>query len=110
MVQAAAPALHSVVTGEGNIFSFVRPLDFVALALHEDNKILLAGAELHGFTNVIHQPELPALPLLCCPPFPGGHLLATTLILGQDTETMCHADIITDQPQELQRVGILPQF
>ena len=110
MVQAAAPALHSIGTGEGDVLSFLCPLDFVAFAFHQKDKIFLAGAAFHCLTNVIHQAELPALTFLCRTVFSGRHLLTAALILGQDTESVGLTDIITDLPQILQRVGILPQF
>lgn len=110
MVQAAAPALHSIGTSEGDVLSFLCPLDFVAFAFHQKDKIFLAGAAFHCLTNVIHQPELPALPFLCRTVFSGGHFLTAALVLGQNGEAMSHTDIITDLPQILQRVGILPQF
>ena len=50
------------------------------------------------------------MPLLRCPVFSGGHFLAAALVFRQDRETVRHADIITDQPQELERIGILPQL
>ena len=110
MVQAAAPALHSIGTGEGNIFSFVCPLDFVAFALHKDDEIFLAGNTFHCLTNVVHQAKLPALTFLRRTVFSGGHFLTAALILGQDTEAVSHTDIITDTPQILQSVGILPEL
>ena len=110
MVQAAAPALHSIGTGEGNIFSFVCPLDFVAFALHKDDEIFLAGNTFHCLTNVVHQAKLPALTFLRRTVFSGGHFLTAALILGQGTEAVSHTDIITDTPQILQSVGILPQL
>jgi hypothetical protein len=80
LVQATSPALHSVGTGEGDVFPCIRPLDFVALALHEDKEILFGSAFPHGIADVVHQPELPALPLLCCPPFPGSHFVAAFFV------------------------------
>ncbi len=110
MVQTASSALLSVGTGEGDVLPLIRPLNFVAFSLHEDDEILLAPALLRGVTDVVHQAELPALALLRRPPFSGGHLLPAALVLGQDTESVCFADVITDQPQILQRVGILPEL
>ena len=50
------------------------------------------------------------MPFLRRTPFSGGHFLAAALVFGQDGEAMCHADIITDHPQELQGIGVLPEF
>lgn len=47
---------------------------------------------------------------LCRTVFSGGHFLTAALILGQDTEAVSHTDIITDTPQILQSVGILPEL
>ena len=109
-MQTTTSALHSVGTGEGNILPFIRPFDFVSFSFHEDDEILFALTFLHGITDVVHQPELPALPFLRCPPFSGRHFLAAALVLGQNRETICHADIVTDQPQELQSIGVLPEL
>ena len=110
MVQTASSALSSVGTGKGDVPPFIRPPDFVAFAFHEDDEILPAPALLHGVTDVVHQPELPALALLRRPPFSGRHLLSAALVLRQDTESVRLADVITDQPQILQRIGILPEL
>ena len=106
-MQTASSALHSIGTGESDILPFICPLDFVSFSFHEDDEILFALTFLHGIRDIIHQPELPALTFLRCPPFSGGHLLATALVFGQNRETMRHADIVTDHPQELQGVGVL---
>ena len=101
MVQAATPALHSIGTDEGDVLPFLCPLDFVAFALHQKNEIFLAGTAFHCLTNVIHQPELPALPFLRSPPFSGGHFLAPVLIFGQDTEPVGQTNSIAVLPQVL---------
>ena len=95
-MQAATPALHSVGTGEGNILPFICPLDFVSFSFHEDDEILFALTFLHGIADIVHQAEFPALSLLRRPPFSGGHFLTAALVLGQDGESVGHADIITD--------------
>ena len=100
MVQTASSALSSVGTGEGDVLPFLRPPDFVAPALHKDDEVLLAPALLHGVTDVVHQTELPALALMCSPPFSGGHLLTAALVLRQDTESVSLADFIADLTQD----------
>ena len=109
-MQIASSALHSIGTGEGDIPSPIFPSDLVAFSFHQNDEILTAAAFLHGIADIVHQPELPALPLLRCPVFSGGHFLAAALILGQDGEAVRHADIVADQPQELECIGILPQL
>ena len=109
-MQTASSALSSVGTGEGDILPLLRPPDFIAFSLHEDEEVLLALALLHGVTDVVHQTELPALALLCGPPFSGGQLMPAAFVFGQDTEPVNLADFIADQPQRLQRVGILPKL
>ena len=110
MVQTASSALSSVGTGEGDVLPLLRPPDFVAPAFHKDDEVSLAPAFLHGVADVVHQTELPALALLCGTPFSGRQLLAAAFVLWQDTEPVCLADFIADQPQRLQRVGILPEL
>ena len=109
-MQTASSAFHSIGTGEGDVFPLLCPFDFVAFAFHEKNEVFTAAAFLHRVTNVIHQPELPALPFLRRPPFSGGHFLAPVLIFGQDTEPVGQTHSITDLPQVLQRVGVLPKL
>ena len=109
-MQTASSALHSIGTGEGDVFPFLCPLDFVSFSFHEDDEVLFALTFLHGITDIVHQPEFPAFSLLRCPVFSGGHLLAAALVFRQDGETVSHADIITDQSQELECIGILPQL
>ena len=50
------------------------------------------------------------MPLPRCPVLTGGHFLAAALVLGQDGESVRHADIVTDHPQELQGVRVLPEL
>ena len=109
-MQTVSPALHSIGTGEGNVFPFRRPFDFVAFALHENNEILTAAAFLHGFANIVHQPEFPTVAVLCGAILPGGELLTAARIGLQHLETVGLADLIAEGPQLFQRVGILPQF
>lgn len=109
-MQTASSAHHSIGTGEGNIPSPILPSYFVAFSLHQNDEVLTAAAFLHGIADIVHQPEFPALPLLRCPPFSGGHLLAAALVLGQDRETVCHTDIVADHPKEFQGVGVLPEL
>ncbi len=110
MVQAASPALFPVGTGEGDILPFLRPLDFVALAFHQKSEIIFAQTFLHGISNIVHQAELPALPLLCRPVFTCRHLLAAAFILGQDAESMSLAQLIADGTELLQGIGILAKL
>ena len=109
-MQTASSALHSIGTGEGDVLPFRCPLDFVSFSFHEDDEILTAATFLHGIADIVHQPELPALPFLRRPPFPGGHFLAAAFVLGQDRKAVSHADIITDQPQELECIWILTKL
>ena len=109
-MQILPSALHSIGTGEGDIPSPILPSDFVSFSFHEDDEILTTAAFLHGIGDIVHQPEFPAFSLLRCPIFSGRHLLAAALVSGQNRETMRHADIITDHPQELQHVGVLVQL
>ena len=96
MVQAAAPALHSIGTGEGDILPFIRPLDFVFFTLHQKNEIFLAGTKFHCLTNVIHQPEFPAITFLRRTVFPGAHALAAFLIGRQYGKTVSQTQLVAD--------------
>ena len=109
-MQTASSALHSIGTGESDILPFICPLDFVSFSFHEDDEILFTLAFLHGITGIVHQPEFPAFSLQRCPVLTGGHFLAAALVLGQNGESVGHADIVTDHPQELECIGILPEF
>lgn len=109
-MQTASPALHSVGTGKGNILPFLRPFDFVAFALHEVDKIFFVQTSLHGVLDMIHQPELPTVTVLCGTILPGGELLAAAHIGLQHWEAVGLAELIAEGPQLFQRVGILPQF
>ena len=86
------------------------PQDLVSGTVHQFQKVLLAGTALHGFVDVIHQTELPALIL------PGGTVLpcrkfSAALPVGrQDGQVMCLADLIADAAKLAQGVGILPQL
>lgn len=110
MVQPASPALHSVWAGKGDVLSFLRPADFIAGAVHQLDKILLIRACLHGFADVVHQLELPALALLRRPVLTGGHFSAAPFIRRKNVEAMGLTDGVTERPELPERVGILPQL
>ena len=109
-MQTASSAHHSIGTGEGDVPSPILPSNFVAFSFHQNDEILTAAAFLHGIGDIVHQPEFPAFSLLRRPIFSGRHFLSAALILGQNRETMRHADIVTDHPKELQGVGVLVQL
>ena len=96
LVQATVPALHSIGTGEGDVLPFIRPLDFIAPALHLPDKIFFITADLHGLGHIVHQPELPALTLCCDPVLPAAHPLAAFFIGRQDGHAMLPAQFIAD--------------
>ncbi len=79
-MQLIAPAFHSVGTGEGDVFPLIRPGNLVARPVHQLDEILPTRAFLHGLVDGKHQPELPTLPLLGCPVFPGGQLLPSLAV------------------------------
>ena len=110
MVQPGSSALHSVGTGEGNVFSFVCPEDLVALFLHEGDETLTASTLLHGFSDMVHQTELPALALLCCPVLSGRKVLSTALVGFQHSQSMSSADLITELAKLFQCAGVLSQL
>ena len=105
-----APALHSIGAGVGDIFPFIAPPNFVAPPLHLANEIFPIYTGFHGFSNVVHQPEFPALPLPGRPVFPAAHLPSAPLIGGQNRELMFHADLVTDLPELPQGGGGLAEL
>lgn len=109
-MQFFAPAFHSIGTGVGDGFPLVAPQNLIPPALHLPDKILPAGALLHGFSDMIHQSEFPALPLPGGTVFPGRHLPSAVLILGQDGEVMRPAKLVTDLPELPQGVRGLAQL
>jgi hypothetical protein len=110
LVQATVPALHSIGTGEGDVLPFIRPLDFIAPALHLSDEFLFVTADLHGLGHIVHQPELPALALCGDPVLPAAHPLAAFFIGRQDGQAMRPAQFITDGTELLQCIGVLPQL
>ena len=84
LVQARIPALHSIGTGEGDVLPFIRPLDFIAPALHLTDEFFFITADLHGLGHIVHQTELPALALGGDPILPAAHPLVAFFIGRQD--------------------------
>lgn len=88
----------------------MRPQNFVPGTVHQLYEIFFIGTTLHGFIDVVHQTELPALIL------PGGTVLpcrkfsAALLIGRQDAQVMLFADLVTDAAKLAQGVGILPEL
>ena len=96
LVQATVPALHSIGTGEGDVLPFIRPLDFIAPALHLPDEFILTAADLHSLGHIVHQPELPALALCGDPVLPAAHPLTTFFIRRQDRQAMLPAQVVAD--------------
>ena len=83
-MQLVAPTFHPVGTGVGDVFSLVAPPDIVAPPPHLADEILPAHTGFHGFPDVVHEAEFPALPLPGGTVFSGGHLLPALLVRGQN--------------------------
>lgn len=109
-MQFFAPAFHTVGAGVGDGFPLVTPQDLVPPALHLSHEILPTGALLHGFSDMVHQPEFPALPLPGGTVFPGRHFPSAVLVLGENGEVMRPAKLVTDLPELPQRVRGLTQL
>lgn len=95
-MQAVISALHSVGTGVGDVLPFIRPLDFIAPAIHLPDEIFLAAADFHRLRHIVHQPELPALTLGCDAVLPAAHTLAAFLIRRQDRKPMGQTQLVAD--------------
>ena len=109
-MQSGSSALHAVGTGEGDVFAFLCPIHFIAFSVHEDDEIFPVQALLHGFSDVVHQSEFPALPLLRCAVLPGGKVLSTALVRFQHTQSMSLADLIAELAKLFQSAWVLPQL
>ena len=110
LVQTVISALHSIGTGEGDVLPFIRPLDFIAPALHLPDEFFLVSADLHGLGHIVHQPELPTLALGGNPVLPAAHPLAAFFVGRQDGQAMLPAQLIADGTELLQGIGILAQL
>ena len=110
IVQFIAPALHPIGAGVGDVFPFVAPPDFVAPPLHLPYKVLPIHTYFHGFPDVVHEPEFPALSFPGCPVFPVRHLPSAPLVGGQNGELMLHADLVADLTELPQGGGCLVQL
>ncbi len=64
----------------------------------------------HGFPDVEHEPEFPALPLPGGTVFPVAHFPSAPLIGGQNGEFVFHADLVTDLPELPQGGGCLAEL
>ena len=109
-MQLVAPAFHPIGTGVGDVFSLVAPPDSVAPTLHLADEILPAHTYFHGFPDVVHEAEFPALPLPGGTVFSGGHFLPTLAVGRQNREVVCHTDLVADLPELAQGIGVLTQL
>ena len=109
-MQAVVPALHSVGTGVGDVLPIIRPLDFIAPALHLPDEIFLAAADFHCLGHIVHQPELPALALGRDAVLPAAYALAAFLIGRQNRKPMGQTQLVTDGTELLECTGVLPQL
>ena len=88
----------------------MRPQNFVPSTVHPLYKIFFTGAAFHGFVDVVHQTELPALIFSGSTVLPWGKFSAALLIRRQDGQIMFFADLVTDAAKLAQGVGILAEF
>lgn len=92
------------------MFPFLCPEDLVALFMHKGNESLTAVTLLHGFSDMVHQAELPALALLCCPVLSSRNLLTALLVRLQHTQSMGLTNLIAELTKLFQRTWVLPQL
>ena len=109
-MQAVIPALHTVGTGEGDVLPLIRPLDFIAPAVHLPDEIVLADAGFHRLSHIVHQTELPALTLGSNTVLPAAHTLAAFLIGRQNGKPVRKTQLVTDGTELFECTGVLPQF
>ena len=109
-MQLVAPAFHPIGTGVGDVFPIVTPPDLVSPPLHLADEILPAHTHFHGFPNVVHEAEFPALPLPGGTVFSGCHFLPALLIGRQNREVVRHADFVADLPELAEGVGVLAEL
>ena len=109
-MQLVAPAFHPVGAGVGDVFSFIAPPDIVAPPIHLADEILPTHTGFHGFPDVVHEAEFPALPLPGGTVFSRGHLLPALLIGRQNREMVRHADLVADLPELAEGVGVLAEL
>ena len=109
-MQLVATAFHPIGAGIGDVLPLVAPPDLVAPPLHLADEILPAHTGFHGFSDVVHEAEFPALPLPGGTVFSGGHLLPTLFVRRQNREMVRHADLVADLPELAEGVGILAEL
>ena len=86
------------------------PENFISGTVHQLYEIFFTGTVLHGFVDVVHQTELPALLLPGSTIFPRRKFSAALLIGRQDAQVMLFADLVTDSAKLAQGVGILAEL
>ena len=92
------------------MLSLLRPENFISGTVHQFHEVFFTGAAFHGFIDVVHQTELPALIFPGSTVFPCRKFSAALLIGRQDGQVMFLADLVTDAAKLAQGVGILPEL
>ena len=92
------------------MLSLLRPENFISGTVHQFHEVFFTGAAFHGFIDVVHQTELPALIFPGSTVFPCRKFSAALLIGRQDGQVMFLADLVTDSAKLAQGVGILPEL
>lgn len=109
-MQTAIPTLHSIGTGVGDVLPIIRPLHFIAPAIHLPDEMFLTAADFHRLGHIVHQTELPTLALGRDAVLPVAHALAAFLIGRQYGKTMGKTKLVTDGTELFECTGVLPQF
>ena len=59
-MQTIIPTAFAIGSGIGDVGAAVRPLDLIALALHQLDELLLVNSVLHALVDLDGQSDLPA--------------------------------------------------
>ena len=109
-MQPDISALHSVRASEGDIFSLVRPCDFVAEPLHLPYKIRTIAAAVHHKINIGHQLELPAVALCRSTVLTARNICAVFFIRFENAQPVLLTDAVAECAQFCKRAGALAEF
>ena len=109
-MQLVVPALHAGGRRVGDVLPLRHPPDRITPAAELVLELLPRPRPAHALVDVVHQPELPALPLGSRPVLPRGHSLHRLLLRSDHRTPVGEAELVAQLPELLKPGGSLVQL
>ena len=98
-MQLVVPALHAGGRRVGDVLPLRRPPDRISPSPELFLELLPRPGPAHALVDVVHQPELPTLPLGCRPVLPRGHPLGLRFLRLDHRISVGETELVAQLPE-----------